>query len=197
MVAVDRESQLRAWVSLRTDEPSEQAPLPKRMCEVCREFCRLHVDRQVPCGRPGCDRTWTYKTGAQLQAFLAGRLEDPIRLCDACREGEFAREAEVALEAPQGAEVMPCIVSGCSGVWFHHPGMTIAAADDGDLPLDRMCDACRERREALPRNTPPAVREETLDLAEDGSVGEGVADDVPASDEAVDPAAHPEAGDPL
>jgi hypothetical protein len=151
MVVVDRESQLRAWVSLATDDVTIEAPLPKRMCEVCREFCRLHEDRQVPCGRPGCDRTWTYKTGAQLQAFLAGRLEDPVRLCEDCRARDLAEHAP-DLDVPEGAEIMPCIVQGCGGVWFYRSGMTIAAADDGDLPLDRMCDDCRGRRQAPARN---------------------------------------------
>ena len=176
MVVVDRESQLRAWVALKTDDASVEAPLPKRMCEVCREFCRLHEDRQVPCGRPGCDRTWTYKTGAQLQAFLAGRLEDPVRLCETCRASEIDQQtAEGMPRAPEGTEIMPCIVSGCAGVWFYGSGMSIAAADDGDLPLDRMCDACRESRQAPARYTAettqvPAVVEDSP--AADGDISQ-------------------------
>jgi hypothetical protein len=85
-----------------------------------------------------------YKTGAQLQAWLAGRLEDPIRLCDTCLEGGLSSEAPVGLD--HGAEIMPCIVPGCEGTWRYTPGMQIAAAEDGDQPLDRMCTSCRTQR---------------------------------------------------
>jgi hypothetical protein len=179
MVSIDRESQLRAWAAAATDDAATDVPLPKRMCEVCREFCRLHQDRQVPCGRPGCDRTWTYKTGAQLQAFLAGRLEDPVKLCETCRESDFARQGSgETVTAPEGAEIMPCILPACDGVWFFVPGTTIATiapAEDGDLPLDRMCDRCRVDRQALPRNEREAG-------GSDGAVLEGPADEVPSSD---------------
>ncbi len=152
-VTIDRESQLRAWAALGTTELDVEAPLPKRMCEVCREFCRLHGDREVPCGRPGCDRTWTYKTGAQLQAFLAGRFEDPLRLCDACMSGAAALDAlraDGTEVAPEGAEVMPCVVIGCDGVWYWIAGMSIAPANDGDQPFDRMCARCRAERGQAP-----------------------------------------------
>lgn len=152
-VLIDRESQLRAWVALETTDLEAEAPLPKRMCDVCREFCRLHADREVPCGRPGCDRTWTHKTGAQLQAFLAGRLEDPVRLCDEC--SKMVPAGTSALEVEPGVEIMPCVVPGCDGVWLFAPGMTIAPAEDGDLPLDRMCDPCRVIRGESPRRVPP------------------------------------------
>ncbi len=148
-VTVDREAQLRAWAQLGTDDVNVEAPLPKRMCDVCREFCRLHPDREVPCGRPGCERSWTFKTGAQLQAFLAGRFEDPLRLCGHCVDTGHLRAHEVAIE---GAEIMPCIVPLCDGIWHYVPSMSIAAADDGDLPLDRMCDRCRTERGASPRH---------------------------------------------
>jgi len=157
-VTIDRESQLRAWAALGTTDVDAEAPLAKRMCEVCREFCRLHGDREVACGRPGCDRTWTYKTGAQLQAFLAGRFEDPLRLCDACMagaaaalEGQAALGESGELVAPPGAELMPCVVIGCDGIWHWIPGMSIAPANDGDQPIDRMCARCRAERGQAPR----------------------------------------------
>ena len=143
---VEREQQLRAWAALHTEDLEAEAALPRRMCESCREFCRTHPDREVPCGRPGCDKTWTYKTGAQLQATLAGRHEDPIRLCPECASGDFVRDPTL----PPGTEVMPCVVPGCEGVWHWRPGMQIAAAVLGDLPVDRMCDACRVERGAAP-----------------------------------------------
>ena len=146
-VTIDRESQLRAWVAAGPGAVIADVALPKRMCEVCREFCRLHSDREVACGRPGCDLTWTYKTGAQLQAFLAGRFEDPLRLCASCVASGHARP-DAALE---GVDVMPCIVPMCGGIWHYVLGMEIAACDDGDQPLDRMCNACRSTRGADPR----------------------------------------------
>jgi hypothetical protein len=153
-VTIDRESQLRAWAALGTTALDVEAPLPKRMCEVCREFCRLHSDREVPCGRPGCDRTWTYKTGAQLQAFLAGRFEDPLRLCETCMSGAAAHDLLARQDgtevAPEGAESMPCVVIGCDGVWYWIAGMSIAPANDGDQPLDRMCARCRAERGQAP-----------------------------------------------
>ena len=153
-VTIDRESQLRAWVALRTEDLEAEGALPKRMCEVCREFCRLHPDREVACGRPGCDHTWTYKTGAQLQAFLAGRLEDPIRLCEECAAGDFARQAALDESLPPGTERMPCIVAGCDGAWLMGPDTRVDAADDGDQPVDRMCEAHRVAHGAEPRSSP-------------------------------------------
>lgn len=143
-VVIDREAQLRAWAALHTEDLEAETSLPKKMCEVCREFCRTHSDREVRCGRPGCDRTWTYKRGAQLQAFLAGRLEDPLRLCDACAKGDFT--VTDAMQTPHlegGVEVMPCVVPGCDGTWVYRPGMTVAPVSDGEVHPDRMCDAHR------------------------------------------------------
>ena len=61
----DRASQMRAWVLSGSDDVDYEPASPRRMCEVCREFCRTHPDREVACGRPGCDHSWTFKTGAQ------------------------------------------------------------------------------------------------------------------------------------
>lgn len=151
-VTIDKDAQLRAWAALHTDDLQAEAPLPKKMCDVCREFCRLHSDREVPCGRPGCDRTWTYKTGAQLQAFLAGRLEDPIRLCETCTKGNFTVEEAYDLpEVETDLEIMPCIVPGCDGRWIYRVGMSVAPASDGELVVDRMCDVHRVERGEPPR----------------------------------------------
>jgi hypothetical protein len=146
--SVDKEQQLRAWAGLHTEDLDATAPLPRRMCEVCRDFCRAHPDREVACGRPECDKSWTYKTGAQLQAMLAGRHDDPIRLCDECVRGGFAREAK----GPGGSEIMPCVVPLCEGVWHYVAGTQFSHARIGDLPIDRMCDACRQERGIEPRD---------------------------------------------
>lgn len=139
-VILDKESQLRAWAALGTADLQATVALPKRMCEVCREFCRNHSDREIACGRAGCDRTWVYKTGAQLQAFLAGRLEDPVRLCPECSTAELPVDASATAA---GQELMPCIVPGCDGIWHFWPELEVAPARDGELPPDRMCDPHR------------------------------------------------------
>lgn len=141
----DRANQLRAWVLSGSDDVDFEPAAPRRMCETCREFCRKNPDRTVACGRPGCDATWMYKTGAQLQAVLAGRLQDPLKLCDDCAKGEFAKQiADAGL--PEGAEIMPCVVPACPGTWVYLPGQRLAPAPDGGLSPDRMCTGCRRER---------------------------------------------------
>ncbi len=143
----DRASQMRAWVASGSDDVDFEPASPKRMCEVCREFCRTHPDREVACGRPGCTTTWTYKTGAQLQAFLAGRTADPLKLCGECSKGEFAATFRPSGDAvPEGAEIMPCVVSGCDGTWVYIPGMKLRETSYGELSTDRMCPKCRRER---------------------------------------------------
>lgn len=184
MAGVDRDTQLRAWALLHTEDLQAEVPsAPRRMCEVCREFCKNHSDRKIVCGRPGCDKTWTFKTGAQLQAFLAGRLEDPVRLCETCSAGDF-----VALErptgAPAGAEVMPCVVLACEGVWYWLPGTRLSPASQGETPLERMC---AEHR-APPKAAEDAAAEDTAvedaaveDAAVEATSGEAPEDSEPAA----------------
>ena len=157
-VMVDRDAQLRSWAGTGSTDLSADTPLAKQMCEVCREFCRTHDDRSVACGRPGCDKSWTYKRGAQLQAFLAGRFEDPIRLCGPCeRETSSAGHAGSASRVADNVEIMPCIVPGCTGVWHYRAGTKLPPCSDGDLPIERMCDAHRVAHGAAPRDTEPAA----------------------------------------
>ncbi len=151
----EREGQLRAWAVLDGRENVTELPQPpRRMCNSCFEFVRSHADADVVCGRPGCGKTWTYKTGAQLQDFLAGRSLEPLRLCEECSRSQFVVSSSRGVSMPAGAEVMPCQVSGCSGSWVYAPGMRLESADpDADEPpLDRMCDDCRARRGAPGRD---------------------------------------------
>ncbi len=145
----DRASQMRAWVASGSDDLDFEPAAPRRMCEVCREFCRTHSDREVACGRPECKNTWTYKTGAQLQAFLAGRTADPLKLCGECAKGEFAvsfRPGGESGEVPEGAETMPCVVPGCESTWLFIPGMRLRETPYGELAPDRMCANHRQER---------------------------------------------------
>jgi len=164
----DRASQMRAWVLSGSDDLDFEPAAPRRMCDVCREFCRTHPDREVPCGRPGCDSSWTFKTGAQLQAFLAGRLADPLKLCGECAKGEFAATFRPSGETgavPEGAETMPCVVSGCEGTWLYIPGMRLRETAYGELAPDRMCDRHREER-GFAAAAPPEVHEVEVTAAD-------------------------------
>lgn len=163
----ERDGQLRAWAALDGQENVTELPQPpRRMCNSCFEFVRQHGDREVACGRPGCDKTWTYKTGAQLQDFLAGRTQDPIRLCEECSRSQFTIASSPGMEVPEGSEVMPCQVAGCSGSWVYVPGMQLSAADPdaAEPPVDRMCDDCRTQR-GEPARDPRRVAAATADAA--------------------------------
>ena len=167
----DRASQMRAWVLSGSDDVDYEPAAPRRMCEVCREFCRTHPDREVACGRPGCERSWTFKTGAQLQAFLAGRLADPLKLCGECAKGEFAASFRPGTEGgiPEGAETMPCVVPGCEGTWLYIPGMRLRETAYGELSPERMCDPHRVERgfAAAGPHEAPEVEVTAADLATD------------------------------
>jgi hypothetical protein len=145
----EREGQLRAWASLDGRENVTELPQPpRRMCNSCFDFVRAHGDREIECGRPGCEKTWTYKTGSALQDFLAGRSLEPIRLCEDCSRSQFVVPSSRGVRMPAGAEVMPCQVAGCSGSWVYAPGMRLESADPDaeEPPVDRMCDDCRGQR---------------------------------------------------
>ncbi|MBL9105926.1 MAG: hypothetical protein JNL82_33700 [Myxococcales bacterium] len=193
----DRASQMRAWVNSGSDDVDYDPPSPKRMCEVCREFCRTHPDREVACGRPGCTSTWTYKTGAQLQAFLAGRTADPLKLCGECAKGEFAASFRPSGDAvPEGAEIMPCVVSGCDGTWVYIPGMKLRDTPYGELSTDRMCPKCRRERGLDGGDAPVEVTAADLEpdpAEEDHEEHDDLAHDEASHDEATtDEAGAPE-----
>ncbi len=121
------------------------------------------------------------KTGAQLQAFLAGKLEDPIRLCDECAKGEqrenppsqpARRSQSGATDLVASGEVMPCVVPGCEGSWLYTPGMQLARARAGEVPRDRQCESCRtadvtslaEAASEAVAVSPPAAVSSVVDL---------------------------------
>ncbi len=144
----DRASQLRAWVHLGTDEVGVEPTAPRRMCDTCRDFCRKHPDRKLDCGRPDCEKQWMYKTGAQLQDYLAGRSLEPNRLCDECIRGGFtpAPQSDSPTAVPV-LECMPCSTRGCGGTWLFVPGQKLQPWNGaGDPPDDRLCDDCRIER---------------------------------------------------
>ncbi len=55
-------------------------------CEPCSDVARRLTDRPVSCGINGCKRKWIWKADDQIQAFAAGKPnEPPRRMCDTCR----------------------------------------------------------------------------------------------------------------
>jgi hypothetical protein len=180
----ERDGQLRAWASLDGRENVTELPQPpRRMCNSCFEFVRAHGDREVACGRPGCEKGWMYKTGAQLQDFLAGRTLEPIRLCEDCSRSQFVVPSSRGVRMPAGAEVMPCMVAGCSGSWVYAPGMRLSTADPDAIepPVDRMCDDCRAQRD-VPGRDPRRVSA-SGDAGTDDSAADEVAHDEVADDD--------------
>jgi hypothetical protein len=75
------------------------------MCEPCRNKWKSLRDLERPCERPGCENTWTWPSGDQLQAF-ATRRPPPRSLCAEC-EGRLA-----SLETKE----IPCAAPGCTRV---------------------------------------------------------------------------------
>jgi len=60
-------------------------------CEPCTDVARKLKDRAVNCGIIGCSRKWTWKADDQIQAFAAGKPnEPPRRMCAECR-AEFGK----------------------------------------------------------------------------------------------------------
>jgi hypothetical protein len=205
----DREHQLRAWVasgrktgSAPGEQVTEAPRAQRRMCLSCRDFCRANKDRNVVCGKPECEKTWMYKTGAQLQDQLAGRSADPIKLCEDCMKEQFVAPGARTGALPEGSEVMPCAVSGCGGTWIYAPGMKLAPLQGDAPPADRMCDKCRIERELEPRGVVVAGPGLAHVHASSQPAGEGAPDSAseavsepvsePASAPASEPASAPE-----
>ena len=78
------------------------------MCEPCSQVSRRIHDRDVSCGINGCTRKWSWKADEQIQAFAAGKPnEPPRRMCDTCRAG-FGKLSDRDIR---------CRTSGCKNTW--------------------------------------------------------------------------------
>jgi len=78
------------------------------MCEPCSQVSRRIHDREVSCGINGCTRKWTWKADEQIQAFAAGKPnEPPRRMCDSCR-ASFGKLSDRDIR---------CRTSGCKNTW--------------------------------------------------------------------------------
>jgi hypothetical protein len=124
-------------------EPSaEAAPsiegvtIPGLLCEPCAQVARKLKDRAVNCGIIGCSRKWTWKANDQIQAFAAGKPnEPPRRMCAECR-AEFGK---------LGDREIRCRTSGCKTTWtWTRSDQLDTCVADKPAPKapSRMCQRC-------------------------------------------------------
>ena len=105
-------------------------------CEPCTDVARKLKDRAVNCGIIGCSRKWTWKADDQIQAFAAGKPnEPPRRMCAECR-AEFGK---------LGDREIRCRTSGCKATWtWTRSDQLDACTADKPVPKapSRMCQRC-------------------------------------------------------
>jgi len=123
--------------------PAESAAAPNGgvsfaglLCEPCAQVARKLKDRAVNCGIIGCSRKWTWKADDQIQAFAAGKPnEPPRRMCAECRT-EFGK---------LGDREIRCRTSGCKTTWtWPRSDQLDACVADKPAPKapSRMCQRC-------------------------------------------------------
>jgi hypothetical protein len=106
------------------------------LCDPCADVARRLQDRPVTCGINGCKRKWIWKADDQLQAFAAGKPnEPPRRMCDTCRTN-FGKLSDREVR---------CRTSGCKKTWtwsrFDQLDACVADKPPPKAPA-RMCDSC-------------------------------------------------------
>jgi hypothetical protein len=106
------------------------------MCTPCSEVARRLTDRPVACGIQGCKRKWIWKADDQIQAFAAGKPnEPPRRMCDGCR-ASFGKLLDREVR---------CRTSGCKKTWtwsrFDQLDACVADKPAPKAP-SRMCNDC-------------------------------------------------------
>jgi len=106
------------------------------LCEPCAQIARKLKDRAVNCGIISCSRKWTWKADDQIQAFAAGKPnEPPRRMCAECRT-EFGK---------LGDREIRCRTSGCKTTWtWTRSDQLDACVADKPAPKapSRMCKRC-------------------------------------------------------
>lgn len=109
---------------------------PGPLCAPCDEVARKLADRPVACGIAGCNRKWIWKADDQIQAFAAGKPnEPPRRMCDACR-AEFGKLNDREIR---------CRTSGCKKTWtWVRMDQLDACVANKPAPKapSRMCETC-------------------------------------------------------
>ncbi len=106
------------------------------LCVPCADVLPRIKDRQVSCGIANCKRKWTWKVEEQVQAFTAGKPnEPPRRMCDECRT-EFGKLLDREVR---------CRTSGCKKTWtwsrFDQLDACVAGKPAPKAP-QRMCESC-------------------------------------------------------
>jgi hypothetical protein len=126
------------------DPPAESTPAAANggvtvtgyMCEPCTQVARKLKDRAVSCGIISCSRKWTWKADEQIQAFAAGKPnEPPRRMCAECR-AEFGKLFDREIR---------CRTSGCKATWtWSRSDQLDACVADKPVPKapSRMCQRC-------------------------------------------------------
>jgi hypothetical protein len=106
------------------------------LCEPCAQVARKLRDRAVACGIISCSRKWTWKADDQIQAFAAGKPnEPPRRMCAGCR-AEFGKLLDREIR---------CRTSGCKSTWtWMRSDQLDACVADKPVPKapSRMCQRC-------------------------------------------------------
>ena len=106
------------------------------ICEPCAQVARKLKDRAVNCGVFACSRKWTWKADEQIQAFAAGKPnEPPRRMCAECRT-EFGKLFDREIR---------CRTSGCKATWtWTRSDQLDACVADKPVPKapSRMCQRC-------------------------------------------------------
>ena len=78
-VKIDKDSQLRAWAAMRTDDVDAEPVLPKKMCDVCREFYARAAQPNLyssphPIAIPAVAKRSSSRLGRAADIGLANRL---------------------------------------------------------------------------------------------------------------------------
>jgi hypothetical protein len=110
---------------------------PARMCDACAARYGALADQTQPCRIKGCDETWSWTRGAQLEAAVGspGPMEPPERMCGGCY-GKWSQLSDREL---------PCKRHGCSGTWTWKRGEQLS----GKPAPARLCAACVEAMSTL------------------------------------------------
>jgi hypothetical protein len=106
------------------------------LCGPCGDVAKRLTDRPVSCGIAGCKHKWMWKADDQIQAFAAGKPnEPPRRMCDSCRAA-FGKLLDREVR---------CRTSGCKKTWTWSRFDQLDACQAGKpapKAPSRMCESC-------------------------------------------------------
>jgi len=120
-------------------------PPAPRMCETCFARFRELQDQVQPCRVKGCDRTWMWTKGMQLEAAVHNRTRVPSRMCDEC----------AAQMTTLQDRAMPCRSPGCDGTFVWTAFAQLEALVQKEAEPHRMCDTCHAQYSRLTDEAQP------------------------------------------